>query len=520
MGGCALLSKHTSLLRRLFVATDNVYRRIDLFYQSRRELNQIVGKSRTERYFRELAWQGNNDAVLRRIFGVVSTALDYMLQRNLYTFDILTRYDYVEIFYAYASSRPKLRLIEKNVEMFFSSLEGFMKAMAPEETEFLVSMDESRAMFYENGTFAIPERQEYDEFCDTLEHMEDIGEDSLDHLNELLDGLVADMIRFFQKKACRSDFARAVALYSGPYIDPEQADENWWMGFWDYFFFDYHRKEDDLSPVCYYIEHEKQKLSTEQKYVLRDLMRACLKIFTVDHLEEEVAVCVDLISGEHFELPCPDAAFTDYRDMIFFGHIQRRGVMLLNYITGLSASRKLQRRIRDEIVKQYERFCTYQMPQASMEDFFLRHSAAVRHTVQILSGFAQLRVVPDVDSAPVPRKVPTAAMLEPEETRLEETARSLGFSAYSILFVKRLYEDYVTAVKKRGSQATLAAVLILVEGINGAEYVSIENIFSAFGVKQEDALQAVNRVGAAVQCVALDPRYLTEEGYVQLLYLM
>ena len=28
-----------------------------------------------------------------------------------------------------------------------------------------------------------------------------------------------------------------------------------------------------------------------------------------------------------------------------------------------------------------------------------------------------------------------------------------------------------------------------------------------------------HEVGIAVNCVALDPRYLTEEGYVQLLYL-
>ena len=117
------------------------------------------------------------------------------------------------------------------------------------------------------------------------------------------------------------------------------------------------------------------------------------------------------------------------------------------------------------------------------------------------------------------REVVSAALLEPEETRLETKARMLHFSAYSIFFAKRLYEDYVARMKRRGTNAVQAAVLILIEGINGAEYVPIEKIFKAFGVGQDEALMAVNEVGTAVNCVALDPRYLTEEGYVQLLYL-
>ena len=98
--------------------TDNVYRRIDVFYQRRKELNKIVRKQRMERYFRELAWQGKSDLMLRRIFGVVSSMLKYMLRQKLFYFSLLTRYDYIEIFYLYVSARPKLRLIEKNVELF------------------------------------------------------------------------------------------------------------------------------------------------------------------------------------------------------------------------------------------------------------------------------------------------------------------------------------------------------------------------------------------------------------------
>ena len=91
--------------------TDNVYRKIEMLYQRRKQLNKLVRRERMERYFRELAWQGKTDTLLRRIFGVISAMLSYMVRRRLNSFYLLTRYDFVEIFYCYADVRPKLRLI-------------------------------------------------------------------------------------------------------------------------------------------------------------------------------------------------------------------------------------------------------------------------------------------------------------------------------------------------------------------------------------------------------------------------
>ena len=57
------------------MATDNVYRKIELFYQKKKQLNMVVKKAQMERYFREMAWKGKNDALLRRIFCVISSML-------------------------------------------------------------------------------------------------------------------------------------------------------------------------------------------------------------------------------------------------------------------------------------------------------------------------------------------------------------------------------------------------------------------------------------------------------------
>ncbi|MBQ8697773.1 MAG: hypothetical protein IJ521_02070, partial [Schwartzia sp.] len=147
------------------MTTDNVYRKIEVFYQRRKQLNKLVRKARMERYFREMAWKGKSDALLQRVFGVVSAMLSYMARHRLESFYLLTRYDFLEIFYCYADVRPKLRLSEQNVNMFFDYLEAFLRAMTDGDSEVMAALEEGRALFCEGGTFSMPERLEYDEFC-------------------------------------------------------------------------------------------------------------------------------------------------------------------------------------------------------------------------------------------------------------------------------------------------------------------------------------------------------------------
>ena len=498
---------------------DNVYRRVASFYQYRPRAAEIVRKARVERYFRQLAWAGGSDTGLRRIWGVVSALLTYMLDMQLASFYALTKYDYMEAFYQYADARPRLRLNEKNVAMFFDALEAFLRVMTKEDEELLETFSEGRGLFSEGGQFRLPERQEYDEFCDALEHMEDIGAEGVEHLNDILDRLISAMSTYFRRKVFKRDFERAAMLYSGPSEFREEDDEeDFWFGFWDYFFFDYHLMAEDVTPIRFFFEQEKLRLSPEERYVLRDLTQARFTVFSVDYVDENTAVCTNLFSGERMELPCPDAFFADYRKMVFFGHLQRRGVMLLNYISAAPASERLRRRIKDEVLRQFEVFKHYQMPQATLAEFFARHAAAARHTIHVLSGFAQIKVAPHEEPDVPERALPNMALLEPEEGRLEAAARKLNFSAYAIFLAKRLYEDYTARVKRRGSSATLAAALLLIEGINGLEYIPARQIFAAFRTTQEEVLAAADEIGTAIGCTPLDPRYLTEEGYVQRIY--
>ena len=46
--------------------------------------------------------------------------------------------------------------------------------------------------------------------------------------------------------------------------------------------------------------------------MLRDLMRAKLTVFCVNYLDEDVAVCTNLFSGEEINLPCPDVGLVEY----------------------------------------------------------------------------------------------------------------------------------------------------------------------------------------------------------------
>ena len=113
-------------------------------------------------------------------------------------------------------------------------------------------------------------------------------------------------------------------------------------------------------------------------------------MLTVEETYEDHIVCSDLLREEEVVLPRPDIPGALEKN-ILFGHICDEGMMMLNYITAVPASRPLQRRIKDTIQQEYELFL-YQSPKADMDDFLAREAALVRHTIHMLASRARLNV--------------------------------------------------------------------------------------------------------------------------------
>jgi len=99
--------------------------------------------------------------------------------------------------------------------------------------------------------------------------MEEVPPETLQRLNKMLDELLHRIDDYYKKPAFRRDMDRAIMMYAGPDYDGQEAPSEeerrgFWFGFWDFFLFDYHLIVSDASPLRYYYEQEREKLSTSE----------------------------------------------------------------------------------------------------------------------------------------------------------------------------------------------------------------------------------------------------------------
>ena len=501
---------------------DNVYQKVALFYEKRSALNPLVRQSRIERYLRQLAWKGSSDDELRKIWGALSVLLDYVFSSGLFSFAALTEYDYHEIMYRLKDEHPEMKFNEHFVNGMFGIFSDFLSEYCGRDSAHVKAMETARESFFKDGVFSCPERPSFDSVYEKLNHEEEITPEEEDKINDDLASLVDRVQRFFLQPVFRSDYLRARALFAGPYGDASLEDkEDFLYGFWDYFFFDYHMTQEDITPIRYFYEQGRELLSPGDKYILQDLLKTRLSVFYVTHTEEDCIFCRDLFTDEDMLLPIPDNGFTDFKKLILYGHVYPEGIMLLNYVTAVQASTHLRKRIKEEVLGQYESFKKYQMPHASLNDFFTRHAIAVRHTINILANYAQLKVM-HATSEEIPlRPEGNAALLSPGQDEIEERALSFGFSCYAAEMAKRMYADYVSVTGRRelrSRRAVTAAVLILVQGLNGMDYMVPDDIIREEQTTKHATIAMIEKIGEALHMEELDPRYRTEEGYVQALY--
>ncbi len=504
----------------------NVYGQVHEFYKDHSDAAHILPKDIVERYLRRKAWQGADDRELKGKWGILSVMLLYAMEIKVYDLSYLTLYDYQEIVYRVAENRKMVLLDEAHVCSLLDSIDdfyGYLKQIDFSDVrEFLQEVRES---FYEDGSFAMPERCQTGEFYRNLEHMEEVSQEDLDMLNDILDKLLRDISEYFHQPQFLMDLTRAVSLFGGPdyeHPDDEASQDVFWFRFWDYFLFDYHLLQTDDTPLRYFYVQQKECLESAEVDIIRDLLRARFTVFYIEGMDEDYITCRDLFTEELIELPAMDAFLPDYRRVVLYGHIHARGVMLLDYITIVPASDRLRRRMKEEILRQFELF-RYQEPEATRERFFFREAAAIRHTIQILSDFTQLKVVP-VKSypAPITRAEGLQERYAVAENRLKDAALKLGFSIHGIQLIVRFYEDFLTqsaisdTLKRRAS--TLTAVLMVFSRINGLDILGVRGGMDVLGADRSDVFRMVPEVEKATECIAFDPRYLTEEGFVQALF--
>lgn len=192
--------------------------------------------------------------------------------------------------------------------------------------------------------------------------------------------------------------------------------------------------------------------------------------------------------------------------------------MMLNYITAIPASKRLQKRISDTLHREYELF-QMQSPEGTMDDFLAREAALVRHTIHVLSTLAQLDVLPrHALPEPIERTIAPRTCGE-ELGALQIIAEKIGFSRHAQVLMCELFLDYAQSDLKRARTAeALTATIFLFAEINNIDLSPITELYHVVGSDQKTVRAAQKRMREALDCVPYDPRYLGEEGFVTMLY--
>lgn len=543
----------------------NIYHHIENFFASHVKVSLIVKKNTVENYVRQLTWQGTSEQDKEKIWAIIKNLLGFMAEFDLFSFDLLTGNDYQKIIFQCVQFKQS-SLTESRVRSILNVCQNFIafilkksviipgfekksrgKIILPlNEYEKLTEeikaiWDGYQTFFREDGKFYRPDYLPHDELFFAMEHGFEVSEKDFETLNHGLENLMNLVQSYFREKNyLKMDYVRALILFLGmaqkPSLEEREEmkkssssgggkfnmtlpeDEEFWLAFWDYFFWDYHLIRTDETPLRYFFEHQKDTLTTREKYILQDLLKARFHVFYVEKMNDDILICRDLLTDELLDLPTPEVIPFDLKKSVWFGHSQSNGMIMLNHISAMTASPLLRQRIKDEIFSQYNLFKKYQFPHASIQDFLQRHAAIVRHSIQVMTTFSQTKLF--VDRFDHLHKRTNSKILLPKDfvQRFHEVGSRLGIGAFSQQIALMLCDDFVKKTKENPNDTLIAAAFVILQTLNGFWYVAPDEIIRVCHIYEENLTIMITRVFCALEIIPFDPRYLTEDGFVYTLF--
>lgn len=498
----------------------NVYEEVRFFYKEKQSFNSVVRQAWTEKFLQKKAWVGNSDEELRSMWHQLKYFYCYLENAGFRGINELSSADYIKaMFYL----KENLSLSEDVVHHIFSVLRSFYEYLdTVNDTLYTDELFLGLKDFYMEDFCPTPKFLDIpDELYDQLDHTDGITREDAEQLNVLLETLLNKIGLYYKGDEFSLDFNRALALYAGPLnVIPEDESEEFWLGFWDYFLFDYHLIKSDLSPLKYFYNKNKKFLQSTELRILKDLMKAEFTVFYINYVrDDDLVECTNLFTNKKIQLPQPDFGLCDYRKVLLYGHIYLKGVVMLNYITSVSVSINLRKRIKEEVFRQHQIY-KYQEKSASLNDFFKRHAIVVRHTIDILVRLAKVNVVsPDLLLPFEDIDVSADVKDENAESVLKFLADRYHFSLYASTRLFKLWKHVCAVLPPSASPESRAlSVFLSFTTINGVNFINKKLLLARLGVKKEDFQNECEKIAEILKLRIFDPRYLTEEGFVLSLY--
>ncbi|MDF2566075.1 MAG: hypothetical protein K0Q53_2479 [Massilibacillus sp.] len=502
----------------------NVYDDIQAFYNASIEWDFVIPKPLLEGYLRQKAWMGYTDTNLKDIWDIVGWFINYLIYADIEDLDEITVNEYIQAILWIADNNSKFILNQQSLSDFLKVLIDFYSYLAAKKTlTNTKALSQVEDHFMNNGVFILPKLSNDDIiFHEGFTEDELLLSDVSYKLNLLLGKLLNKIGMYFKQEEFLYDFNRAISLYTGPFNTiPEDESEDFWLGFWDYFLFDYHLILSDNIPIKHFYLLEKKNLTHDEIHILEDLLKAKFTVFYIERIINQSTVeCINLFNGEKIQLPIPDYGINDYKKVILYGHIYAHGVVMLNYITSIPVSIKFRHRIREEIIRQKNVY-KVQYTDATMEDFFERHAILVRHTIDILVTLAKVNVMP-VEL--FEKQFPIIENEDQADSRvtelLTELAKKYNFGQNAKTLLLKICREYsfLTNIAVIKPEVVAGTIFYCFAEINGISIVKIKDVLKKIKLSQTDFQMQYENIFNVLQLKMFDPRYLTEEGFILSLY--
>ena len=502
----------------------NVYDAIDDFYTHDPNWNELLPRETVENYFRQRAWQGAHDFQLQKEWKVLVMLCIYLENADL-TLDELTGDELVDAVSWCGQNVVDFILSYTSIQSVLDTLGSFFVYLKKQKKltssvapylakEMLLKDDGTVALLDSDGRYLPGEEEREENAAPPAE-----GKVFLNAQEELL-GLMSEIHLFFQKDQFNADFERAVALYEGAlgHIDiNDEAGEEFWRGFWDYFLFDYHLIQEDVPALTYFKEHG----NTAYLELCNELNMAFTSVFYIeDVIQEERYLVRDFLTGEPYYAGFHvDNWDGPLEEQLFMGHIFVNRSMGMNFLEPFHIPPLAQKRFM-ELLSDCLDWFDVQQPGADWDDFLNRHSLLCRKLLHLVeknpAGVRFPYETQQLDYRP--------PQLGKDPSYIERLIENIFFSShlsvYDVTLARNLWQDFLNTdphVVQLLPQVWAAAVVENYLEINEKRTARNLPFFKdTMGISPIDLEHAYQDIRDALQLGPSDPRYLNEQGFLML----
>lgn len=510
----------------------NVYDQVRIFYENDKDWSSVVKREWIEGFLRQQAWQGSNDKELQNYWHNIEIFLVYLAYAGISDLEDITKGDYSHSIEWLSDHLPDFHKNLTDIRNFFNILIEFYKYLLAKRAINDLGPIESAAHLIAGGDrINLIAEENLDDVVSLFSNESDgifhqvsgaTPEDFSKKITETVERLMVKLGNYFHQENFNDDFDRALYLYTGPFEGvPHDDQDEFWLGFWDYFLFDYHLLSNDATPMAHFYHNSGERLTSDEREILKNLLNAKFTVFYISKvLNQDWVECTNLFTNETFQLPFPDFDYRSLKKLLFFGHIFAQGMVMINYVTSIEVSPNLRKRIRDEVIRQKEIY-SFQKVNATLDDFFSRHAQAVRHSIDVLVTLAKVNVTsPECLIQNFP-EINEVRIADKEVLKLiDQVAIDYRFSAYDISLMKKIWHDYcqLADVKIRKAGTWAAALLYAYSQINNISQVVVEELACDLGVSSSSVRTNRNKLFEVLKLCKFDPRYLSEEGFMFLIF--